>query len=431
MQVSVESKGAVLREMKVGLPGTDITKEVNSRLQKLGKKMKMHGFRPGKIPMRVIRQQYGSQVQQEVVNEVIQKSIADAMRQEQAQPVAPPKIVSINEEDGLFEYTATYEIRPEVTLAPLDGVTLERKVSTIEESDFEEMLLTLRKQRRIWSEVARESADGDRVQVNFEGTMGGEPFSGNSGQGVEIILGEGRMIAGFEEGLRGKQVGDKFDLDLRFPDNYAEKGYAGKDVRFAVEVTRVEEASLPEIDEAFIKDFGIEDGDRTKFDHDVRNNMELELQQRLKKINKDAVIAMLLEKQGEFEIPSSMIEEEAKRMRSQMQSNMQIPQGKEEIKLDLSIFAAEAKRRLEIGFIFHQIAQTAEIKIEAERVKSEIERIAASYEQPQEVVNFYHGDKNRLGEIESLLMEEDVVAWVMSQVTVVEKGVTFAEMIKG
>ncbi len=429
MQVSVEETGGLERRLNVAVPQERIEKEVQNRLQRLSRTAKVKGFRPGKVPMKVVAQQYGKQVRDEVVSEVIQASYFEAVNQENLQPAGMPTIEPKVMEPGKdLEYTATIEVMPKVELAEVAGSELEKAVAEITDEDLEKMMDNLRQQRAGWKEVKRKAKKGDRLNIDFTGTIEGEEFSGNSGKDVPITLGSGRMINGFEKGLTGAKTGDELTLDLEFPEDYAHKEVAGKPVQFQIKVNKVEAPELPEIDEEFAKSFGIGDGSLESLRQEVRQNMEREMKQAIAARNKQAAMDKLMEL-NKVEVPAALVKQEAEGLKRQMVQQMYTPQGKSGVDLDASMFTEQAERRVTLGLVLSELVKSKDIKISEEQLRAKVEEIAATYEKPDEVVNWYYADKKRLSEIESVALEDAVVEWVFAQGKVTEKKSSFDEVM--
>jgi len=419
MQVSVESTGALERKMTVAVPEERVESEIQNRLKRIAKTAKIDGFRPGKIPMSVVKQQYGASVRADVVGEVIQSTYYEALGQEKLQPAGMPNIEpkDIDGANGL-EYVATFDVMPEVTPAPFSGVKLESVKAEVMDADIDKMLETLQSQRASWDSVKRKSKDGERLTIDFEGKIDGEAFNGNSGQSVPVTLGGGRMIAGFEEGLVGAKAGDELTLDLTFPEDYAYEEVAGKPVQFAVTVHKVEKPKLPKLDDEFAKSLGIDDGSIDTLRAEVKGNMELELEQRIRATLKEQVLNKIVEA-NEFEIPAALIDNESQALLQQMQQQMQASPGKS-VDLNPEMFADEAKRRVQLGMVIAEIIKQNELKADGDKVRAKIDSIAATYEKPEDVVNYYYGDDKRLKEVESLVLEESVIDWAIEQADVEE-----------
>ena len=429
MQVSVETTSGLERRMTVEVPEERIDGEVQNRLKRLARTAKVKGFRPGKVPMKVVAQQYGKQVRDEVVGEVIQATYFEAINQEKLQPAGMPSIEpQVNDQGKSLQYTATFEVMPEVELADLSGTKLEKVVAEVSDEDLEKMIDNLRQQRAEWKPVKRKAKKGDRLNIDFKGTIDGEEFSGNAGEGVQLTIGSGRMIAGFEDGLVGAKAGEELTLDLQFPEDYGHKDVAGKPVQFAVKVNSVEEPLLPEVDEEFAKGFGIGDGSLEALRNEVRQNMERELAQAVSARNKQAVMDKLLEL-NKIDVPAALVDNEAQNLKQQMMQQMQVPQGKSMPELDATLFKGEAERRVTLGMLVAEIIQSNELNADEAKVKAKVQEVAATYEHPEEVINWYMADKSRLSQIENLLLEDEVVDWVFGKADVSESKSSFDEVM--
>jgi len=430
MQVSVESAGGLQRKLTVAVPEDTIEQAVQTRLQNMTRTVKIKGFRAGKVPLKVVKQHYGNQVRQEVLGEVIQSSFYEAVSREKLRPASSPSIDTQQADSGQgLEYTATFEVYPEIKLADIAGTKIEKTIAEIAESDLDEMIDTIRTQQIQW-EVADKAADtGDQVTIDFKGMIDGEAFEGGTGQGMVVEIGKGRMIKGFEEGLLGLKLGDEKTLDLAFPEEYHAKDLAGKGVQFEIKVTKVEIAKLPEIDEDFAKKMGVADGDIEKMRADVKNNMQRELDARVKNSVKQAVMDKLLEI-NKIDIPAALIQQESEVLLKQMQNNlMQQGMQQDQLSMNASMFKEQAERRVALGLIMSEIVKQQEIKADADKVRQYIEEMASSYEKPDDVVKWYYGDKQRLAEVESVIMEEQIVDWILAQAAVEDKTVSFAKLM--
>lgn len=432
MQISVEATQGLEKKMTIEVPAEKIDTEVAKRLQSMRPKVKLHGFRPGKVPLSVVKKQYGDQVRQEVTGEVISSSFYDAVSEKELKPAGMPKIDTQPEttENGL-KFTATFEVYPEFEVTGVDAIAIEKPVCEIEESDIDNMVDKLRGQQTEWKEVERASQTDDRVSCDFKGTVDGEGFEGGEGQGMPVVLGSNSMIPGFEDNLTGKGIGDTVEMDLEFPENYHSKDLAGKPVHFTVTIAKIEESSLPEVDEEFIKKFGVEDGNMQAFRDELKQNMHRELEKNLNSKIKDQVMDSLLSA-NEFDIPQSMIEAEGARIAKQMNEQLQMSGNKlpDGMKMfEGNQFEDEGKRRVALGLILSEIIKANDIKADADNVRAEIEKMAAAYHDPQEVINWYYQDKNRLTEIESMVLENLVVDWVLDQAQVTDKMTSFEELM--
>ncbi|MET0089229.1 MAG: trigger factor [Candidatus Thiodiazotropha sp.] len=424
MQVSVESGEGLERRMTVELPAEQIDAEVTKRLQQIGRTAKLDGFRPGKVPMKLLRRNYGGQVLQEVYGQLIESSYQQAIQQENLKPAGMPKIEPADSADeGRFSYIATLEVMPEITLNKLEG-EVKRPVAEVTDQDVDDMLLKLRKQRATWGSVDRAAQEGDQVKISFKGIIDGEAFEGGSAENVDLVLGSGRMIEGFESGLVGMLKTEKRSIDLKFPEDYRVEELAGKPVTFEVEVSEVSEEVLPEVDDAFAKEFGADEGVE-KLKTDVRENMQRELEQRTQARIKNQAMDLIVE-QHKIDIPSALVEEEIEALRKQ--ARQQLGQGAGSFELPREMFEEQAKRRVTLGLVIGEIVKQNDLQVDNDRVRKKIEEYAASYEKPEEVVNYYYSNEQQLAAVGNVVLEDQVVDWVLNQVNVVDEASNFAAL---
>ena len=423
MQVSVEAGEGLERTLKIQIPTETIETQVESRLRSMLPRVKIDGFRPGKVPMKIVRQHYGDQVFQEVAGELIQNSFRDALTQENLNPAGEPSISTDGIKQGQpLEYTATFEVYPDVELAPASGMKLEKITSEVTDADVDKMVETLRNQRSTWSEVERAAGDDDRVSIDFKGTVDGEAFDGGSAENVPVVIGSGAMIPGFEEQLQGLKAGDETTFKVSFPNDYKAEHLAGKEAEFAVTVKTVEESSLPAVDEEFAKAFGVADGSTDKLREDIRGNMERELNNRLRNELKNAVMDKLIE-QNPIEVPAALVRQEAETLRQQTAAQMP---GAEQA---VEVYMEEATRRVKLGLILAELVKTAAIQPDADKVRERVETMSKDYEDPDEFVRYYQSNPQLLRGIETLVMEDMVVDWVVDQADVTETGRSFDDLM--
>ncbi len=419
MQVSVEAGEGLERKLTVQVPAETVEMEVNNRLNSMKNTVRIDGFRPGKVPFKVLKQKYSSAVLQEVASELMQRTFSDALTQENLRPAGEPRIDAPDPVLGeVMEYTATFEIYPEVELAPVADLAIEKTSAGVEDSDVDNMIDVLRKQKMDWSEVDRASADGDRITIDFVGTVDGEKFDGGSASDMPMELGAGQMIPGFEESLTGLKAGDEKTFKVPFPEDYAAKDLAGKEAEFAVTVKKVEEPKMPEVDEEFAKAFGVESGDTEQLRSEIRANMERELDKRLRSLLKESVMAALIEA-NPIDVPAAIISEEAETLKRQ--TEVQTP-GSD---LPVDAFMDDAKRRVQLGMLLAEVAKTSALNIDADMIRARVEEMAKDYDDPEEFVNYYMGNQELLGGIQTLVMEDAVVDWIADQAKVTEKSSDF------
>ena len=424
MQVSVEAGEGLERRMKIDLPFEQIAVEVEKRLQQFARNARLPGFRPGKVPMKLLQKRFGERVYHEVFGEMVQSSFVDALERESLQPAGMPQIEpEIDLEGQKVGFTAIFEVMPEFELAALSGRVVKRPVCELKDDDFDTMMLRLREQRKTWDTVDRPCQPGDRVEVSFAGTLDGEAFEGGSASGLQIELGSGRMIPGFEDGLVGMAPGEERALDLTFPESYQAAHLAGKPARFEVTLTVVEEPRLPEVDAEFARSFGIEDGDVERFTSDVKANMERELADRVQDRTKEAVMDLLLEA-NQIQLPKALVQREAESMAEQMTKRF----GGGKLELPHTLFETGARRRVALGLILGTIIKEQGLVADPQRVRSLIEQMAATYDQPQAFIDYHYRDRERLGAVESRVLEDLVVEYVLGQVEVEDEAVDFAAL---
>ena len=430
MQVTVETTTGLERKLRVAIPEDRIKGEVQKRLGNMAQTARLPGFRPGKAPMKVITQRFGRQVRNEVVGEIVQSSFYDAIMQERLRPAGRPTIEPDLVEVGEgITYTAVFDVFPEMEAPRLDELAIVRPETTVAESDIDGMIATLQRQRKVWSEVARPATPTDRVVIDFEGSIDGEVIQQASAQELPLELDARRMIDGFEQGLVGTSAGDEKVLDLRFPDEYHAEDMAGKQVSFNVTVKKVEESSLPALDEDFVKGFAIEDGTVDSLRNEIRNNMTRELTDATQALLKQRVMDALMAGR-EIELPTSLIEEEQDRLLTQRRTEL-VHSRIDPDMLDLkpAMFEEPARRRVGLSLLLAEIIKENDIKPDPERVRARIETLASSYEDPDEVIGWYYSDRSRLSDIESTVLEDQVVEWILEKAKVTTENLSFDQVM--
>ena len=427
MQVSVEATGNLDRKMTVQVPSERVENEVDDRLKSLSRRVRLDGFRPGRVPLKVVRQRYGAGVYQEVLSEVLQESYREAVQQEGIEPAGNPSIEPKTVEQGKpIEFVASFQVFPEVEVADFSDAEIEQPVAEIEDADIDRVIDSLRGQHKEWAEVDRAAADGDRVTLDFTGSVDGEEFEGGKAEDFQIELGAGRLIADFEKQLPGVKAGDEKTIDVTFPEDYPAENLKGKTAQFALRVKKVEEPQLPEVDEEFAKQFGIEDGSVEKLRADVRSNMERELRQALKGRVKQQVMDLVVERHG-FDLPEALVKAEINRLREEAEKRFGGAQQTQP--LPDSLFEDEAQRRVRLGLALRAIIEQKGFEVDAERVDRELDEMAATYEDPEEVKQYYRANPQAKSNLESLVLEDQVVDWVVEQAKVTEKKTSFQEIM--
>ncbi len=433
MQVSVENTGPLERKVRVEVPEDKITNEVQTRLQSITRTSKIHGFRPGKAPIKVVEQRYGSKVRQEVIGEVVQSSFYEALVQEKLRPASRPTIDPMDAEQGQgLKYTATFEIYPEITLAPIEELMVEKPVCNVTDKDVEKMIEIIRKQHRTPQAVERPAKDGDILVIDYEGTLEGNQFEGGAGKDFKIVLGSGRFISGFEAGLIGKQAGAQVTLDLNFPAEYPKQELAGKPVKFEVTVKTVNEPLLPELNDGLFASMGVKEGGLEAFKTEIRRNMEREVEQAVLARSKNVVLDALYGT-NKIEVPKSLIKQEAMRLNEQFHMSLRRRgvnvEHHHDDEAETAAFTSQAEKKVTLQLIITDIVRTQQIKVEPAKVRKMIETVAQGYEDPNEVVNWYYSNANRVAEVEALALEDEVVAWILSRGRVTEKELSFDDLM--
>ena len=432
MQVSIETLEGLERRMTVQVPSEQVAEAVEKKLKDLSKTVRIDGFRPGKVPLKVVQQKYGAPVRQEVIGDVIEKSYQEALMQEQVRPAGMPSIDSISSEDKEdISYTATFEVYPEVEDLQLESIEVEKPMVEITDKDFEAMLEKLREQRKGWKETRAAAKKGFQVMVDFEGRIDGELFEGGAGKDMPVEIGAGQMLPEFESGLEGIKVDEERLVEVNFPEEYHGKDVAGKKAEFTLKATQISKPELPEIDAEFAKAFGILDGDMDKMRADIRANMEKEKNDRLKSHLKNLVMMELLAKNSII-APSAMVTEEIKSLRVQAAERMkQDPASMDEASFPNELFAEEATKRVQLGLLIAEVIRKEEIKLDQTKVESTIEEMAVSYEQPDQVLNYYRQNQQARSGLESMVLEDQVVAHILDKASVTEKAGNFDDLMNG
>ncbi len=428
MQISVEKISELSRKMTVHVPEELIQEKVKARLKSLSREVKLDGFRPGKVPQKVVEKMYGSRVRGEITGDLVQSSYYDALKEQDLKPAGPPNIVPVERESG-FEYTADFEVYPEISFAGIEQIEVKKSVVVIEAADIDSMIEVLREQKKEWTTVQRAAQEHDRVTISFSGICDGENFTDGKVESYQVEVGAGQMIPGFEDNLIGLAVDANKTFECSFPEEYGNKKLAGKTAEFEVDVIQVEESVLPEVDTDFIKAYGIEEGDIDTFRKDVEVKMQRELDQTLQGNLKSGVMDGLNEKIM-ITLPKTLIDQEIEALNKQYTENAKRQnQGVQDLDLPSDIFEEQAKRRVALGLILSEIVQKNAIKVDGDRVRSTIEDMAISYDHPEEVVNWYYTDESRLQEIEQMVLENQVVDWVLEQIKVTDESAGFDEIM--
>lgn len=433
MQVSIETTSGLERRLTVGVPAERVDVEVDSRLKKAAGNVRLPGFRPGKVPMKVMRQRFGPGVRQEVLGEVLSQSFQEAVVQENIRPAGQPSIEPRTMDPGKdLEYVATFEVFPDVEVVELKGLEIEKLVAEVTEADITDIIEVFRKQQGSWETVERAAADGDRVNINYVGTRDGEPFEGGSAEDSNLEIGSGRMIPGFEDGIVGMSAGDEKTLELSFPEDYHSEELKGAQVEFKITVNAVEEMVPAALDEELFSKYGVEEGGEEQFRKEVGENMARELKNASEAKVKQQVMDALYDAHEGLEVPKALVAQEVAVMRRQMFQQFG-GAGAENLDLESllpdDMFQDNAERRVKLGLVMAELISVNEIKADGERVRAAIEEMASTYQDPQEVIDYYYSNNDQLAAVESKVLEDQVVATLLANATVTEKETSYQDAI--
>ncbi len=427
MQVSVESSGKLERRMRVELPAARIDQEVSSRLKSVGKTAKIKGFRPGKVPAKVVQQRYGKKIREEVRSELIQKSYTDAVIQEKLNPAGGPRIEPQETKDGGgLAYVATFEIMPDVKLSNLDKIVITKPEVSIGKKDLDAMVEKLRRQKATWEEVDRKSAEGDRVVVDFEGTLKGEPVTGGKGSETPVVLGEGQMLPDFEKALYGIQTGDKKTFKIKFPKDYQAEELQGKKVDFSITTHRVEEQVLPPVDDELAKLFEVSDGGLERFLQDVKENMRREADAKINADVREQVIDALIEA-NKIDIPQTLKHQEMHAIQREAMQRMGIEDVEQAPPLEN--LAELAEKRVRLGLLIRQLIADQGLTVDEQKVRARVEDMCAGYENAADMVSMYMTNPQIVQQVEPMVLEQQAIDWLMDNGKITVKKVAFAEFM--
>jgi trigger factor len=433
MAVTVETLDKLERKITLTLSADAIKNEVESRLKRLARTVRADGFRPGKVPMRIVAQRYGVSVQYEVMNDKVGEAFAKAANEAQLKVAGVPRIT---EKEGASEgelvFDATFEVYPEVKLGDLSGAEVERVSSEVNDAAIDKTMDILRKQRRTFHQraAAEAASDGDRVTIDFEGKIDGVPFEGGKAEGFQFVLGEGRMLEAFEKAVRGMKAGESKTFPLKFPDDYHGKDVAGKEADFLVTLKKIEAQQLPEVNDDFAKSLGIADGSVEALRADIKKNLEREVKFRVLARNKGAVMDALL-KVAELDVPKALVQGEVQRMTEAARADLKARGVKDADKAPIptEMFLPQAERRVRLGLVVAELVNTHDLKAQPDQIRAHIEEMAQSYEKPEEVVRWYYSDMQRLAEVEAVVLENNVTEFVLSRAKVIDKVLPFDELM--
>lgn len=433
MSSNVETLGNLERRVSMSLPTAEIEKQVDERLKKMARNVRMPGFRPGKVPMKLIAQTYGPQVRSEVLGDAVQKAFSDAVRDAKLKVAGYPRIEKKDvANDSALEFSATFEVYPEIKVGDISGATIERPQVTVDDAAVEKTIEILRKQRVRYVAAERAAKDGDRLTVDFDGTIDGQAFAGGKAENFSFLLGEGRMLPEFEAAARGMGAAESKTFELKFPDDYHGKEVAGKTASFTLKLAKVEEPKLPELDAEFAKQLGVADGDVAKMRSEVRGNVEREVAKRVEARVKAQTLQALLDATP-VDLPKSLVDMESQQLAERAAADLQSRGVKPEQMSQLlgpQAFEETAKRRVALGLVIGELARVENLQAKPAEVRALVEQEAASYESPAEVVKWFYMQPQRLQEMEGVALEANVVKWVLSKAKVVDKAIPFDELMQ-
>jgi trigger factor len=428
MQVSVEQTSELSRKMTVNVPESVVQEKMAQRLKSLAREVKIHGFRPGKVPHSVIEKMYGDKVRDEIAGDLIQSTYISALQSESLRPAGYPHIEHYDDAEG-FRYTATFEVYPKIALEGLDQLEVVRPVATVTDADVDNIIEKLREQKKEWVIAERAAQQQDRITIHFSGVAEAENFTDGKVENYPVEIGANKMIPGFENELVGLSAGETKTFEVTFPDQYGNEKLAGKPAQFEVEVVKVESAILPEIDEEFIKAYGVEAGTVEEFRNDVEENLSRELKHVLRGKLKNAVMDALYAK-FPISVPNALIDEEVENLMTPYKEQAKRQKIKlKELNLPKEAFEEQAKRRVTLGLLLGEVIEKNAIQIDVDKVRETIEDMAKSYEHPEDVVAWYYADEKRLHDVQQMVLEDQVVEWLVAQAKVSDETVNFSDVM--
>lgn len=428
MQVSVEATSTLERRLTIQVPVEKVDTAVDERLKKTARQVKVDGFRPGKVPMNVVKRRFGDSVRQEVLSELMRQHFIEAVTSEKLNPAGTPEIEPVKMNAGEpFEFTATFEVYPEVELKSLEGEAVERPVSEVQDADLEELIADLRKQRSTWVEADKAAELGDQVNIDFEGFIDGEAFAGGKGEGYDLVLGSSSFIPGFEDQLVGTKAGEAKDVEVSFPEGYQVADLAGKAAVFKCKINAVKQQQLPELNEAFFAQFGVSEGGEEAFRAEVRKNMEAQLKQAIRNATKQATFEALM-KANPIEVPKALVENEVDNLRRQAAQQYNLGQDFDISQIPADLFKDQAKNNVVLGLLVGEVIKVNELKADESLVDELLNEMAGSYQEPQKVVDYYKSNPEMLRQIQGAALEQQVVDKLLSQAQVADVSKTFKEL---
>ncbi|MBL0231555.1 MAG: trigger factor [Moraxellaceae bacterium] len=431
MQVSVENISGLERRLKIAVPASQVEQAVNKKINQTARTIKIDGFRVGKVPVNVVKKRYGASIRAEALDDIIRDAYVGALQQTELKIAGFPSIEPISFDEGKdIEFAAIVEVYPEVTVADFAALFVERPTSDVTDADIDSMIANLRRQRATWEESTEAAADQDRLTIDFAGSIDGEAFEGGVAQDFNIALGSKRMIAGFEEQLVGVKVGDELTINVTFPADYQAENLAGKEAQFKINVKKVVKPVLPELNAEFLTAFGVKDGDVEQFRGDVRKNMERELRNAIRAKVKASVFEALVNANA-LEVPKALVADEITRQREQ--ALKQFGGASAQIKPEMlpdDLFADNAKRSVALGLLVSAIIEKNEVKVDADRVRALVDEVAQSYEEPEQVVQWYYSNKEQMAQVQSAVLEDQVVDLILAAAQLSDKAIGYEELLR-
>ncbi|MBJ7553174.1 trigger factor [Marinomonas spartinae] len=430
MQVSVETTSPIERILTISVPAARIEEKVSSEVAKTAKTIRIDGFRKGKVPVSVVKKRYGQGIRMEAIEQIMRDAYMEALQKESIQPAGMPSIEPKNVTEGAdLEFVAKVEVYPEITLADASAINVNRVSSEVTDADVDTMLETLRKQNADWSAVEREAADGDQVTIDFVGYLGDEAFDGGAAQGHKLVLGSKTMIPGFEDGILGAKTGEERTISVTFPEDYQAENLKGKEATFKITVSEVAEQIIPELNDAFVEKFGLEESTVDALRAEVRKNMERELNQAVKAKLKNSLFDGLLSINGDVQVPSAMVDQEVDALRKQAAQQFG-GQGFDASQLPAELFQEEASKRAKLGLLIAEVIKQHELKVEDDRVRAFLEDMAQAYQEPQQVIDYYLKNKEQLSQVQSAVLEEQVVDKLLETAQITDVTLGYEDAIK-
>ncbi|GJL72700.1 MAG: trigger factor [Nitrosomonas sp.] len=432
MQSNIENLGALERRLVISVSKDKIQEELGTRLKRLAKNAKIHGFRPGKVPLKIVAQQYGPQLKQEILSDALHKNFNEAVQTQNIRVAGYPRFEDkpVDESDVQYEFSVLFEVYPEIALGDLSQVNIEKPIVEVGADDVDKTLDILRKQHTKYEPVEREVMSGDRVNIDYRGMIDDTDFEGGTAKGALLIVGEGKLLKQFEESLVGMRLGQNKTFEVVFPEDYHGKEIAGKTVTFEVTLNKIEVPALPEIDNEFAKLLGIADGDTQKMHSEIQLNLEREVEKRTKAKLKDQIMQSLLDT-TKIDAPNVLIDQEKKRLMEEARQNFENRGMKfDEAMINPELFQSKAEYRIKLGLILSELVKTHDLKAQPEQIRKVVEESAQGYENPEEVIKWHYSSPENLKEVEAVVLEDNVVTWALQQVKVVDKATTFDQLME-